>query len=352
MNDSCTPNRCPVFCGGKYSLVLAALLAAGALGLLGYRLWEPSQRGPAGSPTSRALAADRAGGVLGAFDTTNLKLDPQRILSGGPPKDGIPSLTIDEPNSPLLTSADRAAYLEPGSRLVAVTVNGHTRGYPLAVLNWHECVNDKLGGVPIAIIYCPLCDSVSVVDRRIGEKVLEFGISGLLYNSNVLLYDRTDQALWSQVKMQAVSGPHAGQSLRHLDNWRIMHFDRFKAEHAGARVLSEQTGYSRDYSRNPYGDYFTSPDLMFPVHGADNRLPTKARVVGVRVGEASRAYPVSAIVAEGRIDDELAGHSIKLAADANHAVHVVDVPDDAQVVHTFYFAWSAFHPETAIYEPR
>jgi len=343
-------------CGpcGMMRLVLAIALLVACVSLLVDQ--APNAFGP-GERQSGSVAAQaeppgggRGASGLAAFDTTNLTLDPDLIRSGGPGKDGIPSLTIEQgADSPRLAAAERADYLHADSRVVAVTVNNQTRGYPLAVLNWHECVNDTLGGTPIAVVYCPLCDSVSVVDRRIDGKTLEFGISGLLANSNVLLYDRTDQALWSQVKMQAVSGPHAGQSLHHLDSWSIMTFSGFRSDHPNALVLSADTGHARNYERNPYARYFQSDRLMFPAPKADTRLSAKRRVVGVRHGDAARAYPLDRIAAEGTLTDQLAGGTVKLRADRDGNVTVVKVPEAADLVHTFYFAWSAFHPDTSIY---
>ncbi|MFW6039167.1 MAG: DUF3179 domain-containing (seleno)protein, partial [bacterium] len=122
---------------------------------------------PAGSGTRQAPAP------LEQFDTSNLQVEPDRIRSGGPPKDGIPALT-----DPELISAEAADYLDDTSRVVSVTINGQARAYPLNILNWHEAVNDTIGDVPITVIYCPLCDSVSVVDRRLNGETYEFGISG------------------------------------------------------------------------------------------------------------------------------------------------------------------------------
>lgn len=126
--------------------------------------------------TRRAVA-------LAQFNTYDLTIPREQILSGGPPKDGIPSLT--DPKAGVVEDSQYA----DGDRMVVVTVGDMTRAYPIRILNWHEAINDELGGVPIAVIYCPLCDSVSVVDRRLSDDTLEFGISGLLHNSNVLLYE-------------------------------------------------------------------------------------------------------------------------------------------------------------------
>lgn len=277
------------------------------------------------------------------FDLTGLTVPRNEILPGGPGKDGIPALT----NIKALAVKD--APYQGGRRIVVITIDKKTRGYPLAILNWHEVVNDVIGEIPIAVIYCPLCDSVSVVDRRIGGETLEFGISGLLHNSNVLLYDRNSNALWSQLGLQAISGPHVGKSLKHLP-WQLTTFARFARQFPKATVVSTDTGYRRDYTRNPYQAYFKTDRLMFPVVREDSRLEPKTAVVGLKLGDITRAYPVDAIrqAKDRRIVDTIGKSRIVLQADKD-SVTVVEAPDKAMVVYTFWFAWAAFHPETSVY---
>lgn len=287
------------------------------------------------------------------FNMDNLVIASESIESGGVRKDGIPSLT-DPPTVPVA----EAGFLDPKTRVIGVVAGGQWRAYPIAVLNWHEAINDTLGGVPVGVIYCPLCDSASVVDRRIDGKTLWFGISGLLANSNVLLYDRTDQALWSQVGLTAVSGPYAGKSLKHLDQWELATFADFAKRHPEATVVTFETGHKRDYQRNPYQSYFASDQLMFPIKVSDDRVAPKAPVVGVRFADVARAYPIDRLrkaaadapQPAGVVTDSIAGKTIKLSVDAQTgSVRIVDLPEGAQVVYTFWFAWAAFHPETQLF---
>lgn len=279
------------------------------------------------------------------FNLTNLQVPAERLLSGGPPKDGIPALV-----DPQVVKAVDADFLRPDDRVVGVVIDDQARAYPLNVLNWHEVINDRLGGVPIAVIYCPLCDSVSVVDRRLGDRTYTFGISGLLLNSNVLFYDRIDQALWSQVGLRAISGPNAAKSLKHLP-WELTTFKDWSVKHSESTVVSFNTGHERDYARNPYADYFATDELMFPVEPLDNRLPKKERVIGVAVGKTAKAYPLRSIqqAAGGTIRDVVAGKSVVLKLEPSGAVKVVEAPAETKVVHTFWFAWAAFHPETDVF---
>ncbi len=334
-------------------LLSFAFLCAVAVTLV-YAPWRqsPSSAGRDGPAVQRAQAPPRDGPrLLSQFNTDDLTIPAAEIQAGGPPKDGIPALT-----DPHVVKAGDADFMRRDDRVVVVTLGETSRAYPIRALNWHEAVNDQLDDTPFTVIYCPPCDSVSVVDRRIeageGEvTTLEFGISGLLHNSNVLLYDRTDDALWSQVKFEAVSGPHAGSALKHLP-WEITTFDKWRREHPEGTVMSFRTGHRRDYQRNPYERYFQEDGLMFPVSRRDDRLPDRARIVGVRVGDLARAYPVDRIAsaADGRVVDHLGEHRLVLEADAESGtVRVVEAPSAARTVHTFWFAWAAYHEDTGIY---
>ena len=245
------------------------------------------------------------------FNIDDLTIPRDEILAGGPPKDGIPAIT-----DPEVTGVAEVDFLHANDRVVAVTVEGRARAYPIRLLNWHEAVNDQLGDTPFAVIYCPLCDSASVVDRRIEGEVLELGISGLLYNSNVLLYDRTHDALWSQISFEAVSGPYAGRALRHLP-WQLTTFGDWKQRHPDSAVANFNTGHLRDYHRNPYQQYFQHDGLMFPVKGGDDaRLPRKEPVIGIQFDQRARAYPIHRIAdaPSGRVEDLLGQARIVLEA--------------------------------------
>lgn len=297
-------------------------------------------------------AADEASQLpLAEFNTQRLRVPADEIKSGGPPRDAIPALT-----DPHTTLAADAMFLDDDARVVGVTVDGAARAYPFSVLTWHEAINDQLGGHPIAVFYCPLCDSVSVIDRRIGGKTLTFGVSGLLHNSNVLLYDRVDYGLWSQVGLKAISGPFSGDSLEHLP-WEITTFGAWRERYPDSTVVSHATGHDRDYARNPYESYFEGSELRFPVSNRDDRLPLMSRVIGVRVGDVTRAYPLDALQPSdggpedgAQLEDEIAGQRLVLRTSrASGDVAIIESPDDAEIVHTFWFAWAAFHAETGVF---
>lgn len=277
------------------------------------------------------------------FNLDDLQLNRADILSGGVPKDGIPALT-----KPATVPA--GDIMPPNYRVVSVTIKDQTRAYPINILNWHEIINDTLAGVPIAVIYCPLCDSVSVVDRRINDQTLEFGVSGQLANSNVLMYDRTDQALWSQVALTAISGPNAGKSLKHLP-FEITRYHLWRDRHPDASVISFDTGHRIAYNVWAYGDYFQHDRISYPLSHHDDRLPVKTRVIGIQLGDTTRAYPIDAVrlADDGELTDTLGKARITLRAAGPGTVRIVEAPPKAKIVHTFWFAWAAFHPDTELY---
>lgn len=278
------------------------------------------------------------------YDLDDLRI-PKDEIQTLLPRDAIPALT-----DPKTERAGEIDWLVPQDRVVLVEVDGEVLGAPFRVLDWHEVINTTLGGEPIAVTYCPLCDSASVFSRKVdrdGEPdVLEFGVSGALYNSNVLMYDRTDKGLWSQVGMRAVSGPMAGSHLAHLPV-RVVPWERFVREHPDAPVVSKETGHERPYeTRAPYESYFADADrLLVPVKGIGDALPRKTLGVGIVVGEEALFVSEDAI-GDGRTV-EVGGAKIELAR-SEAGVEVLSAPDNARTVQTFYYSWSAFFPETRV----
>lgn len=239
-------------------------------------------------------------------------------------------------------------------RVIGVVVGKSSRAYPLKILNYHEVVNDRLDGVPIAVTYCPLCDSAAVFDRRTELGEHEFGVSGLLFNSNVLMYDRGGQpeSLWSQMLAQGVSGPAAGKPLKtrpvELTTWQD-----WLGRHPETTLLSDRTGHARNYEVNPYRPYFDSSKLMFPVAVTDRRLPPKERVLGLWTGNEARAYALSAPFLEnpelGDQEQELGGRKFTLQYDAKaKSVRVTRADDGLQWMYSFWFVWYAFRPQTEL----
>ena len=220
-------------------------------------------------------------------------IDPDALLSGGPPPDGIPS--IDRPE---FERADRVDWLEENEAVLSLTVGGETRAYPLRVMTWHEIVNDVVGGTPVAVTYCPLCNSGVAFERTVaGRGNLDFGTSGFLYADNLVMYDRQTQSLWPQLTGEASIGALTGTKLVAIPMGTVAWSD-FLSDHPTARVLSQDTGFERPYGTNPYSGYDDPDgDLLFGLPGdLDARLPVKERVVGVSDGPDSVAVVRSSLV--------------------------------------------------------
>jgi hypothetical protein len=298
-----------------------------------------------------ALAATRGAADYNGFDVRGALVPPGAIERGGPPRDGIPA--IDQPK---FVPAARSG-LRAQDRVLALRHRGVTRAYPVRILNWHEVVNDRIAGDAVAITYCPLCGTgmafESVLRGPSGPKELSFGVSGLLYNSDVLLYDRATESLWSQLREQAISGPLKGTRLAAL---ALEHttWESWRRRFPDTEVLSFDTGFPRDYARDPYAGYEAVSSLMFRVQHRDDRIPPKEWVLGLAVGGARKAYSFSALARkvgkDGILEDRLGGQVVRIhydaAARSARAESAAGQPLPS--VMAFWFAWVAFHPQTEL----
>jgi len=284
---------------------------------------------------------------MDSFRFKNASIPVDEIHSGGPPKDGIPALT-----DPKFLTVEEAEYLSDSDRVIGVIFNEAARAYPLRVLNYHEIVNDTIGDQSVAITYCPLCDSVVAFDRETPLGIREFGVSGLLYNSNVLMYDRKGEpeSLWSQLKTQGVTGPASKLSLTTLPV-ELTTWSDWKSRYPKTVVLSLETGIERDYSRSPYEDYFAFPELMFPVEKRDTTLSQKTPVLGVWTANGSKAYPLPAMGKAAReFSDTINGKKFTLAFNPSaNSIRVVSADEGVEWMYSLWFAWYAFRPETEVY---
>ncbi len=324
------------------------------------------------------------------------------ILSGGPPRDGIPA--IDHPRFVTVEEAD--AWLKPREPVILFMLNGDVRVYPIQILIWHEIVNDEVGGVPVAITFCPLCNTAIAFDRRVDDLVLDFGTTGRLRYSNLIMYDRQTESWWQQATGEAIVGTLTGKRLRFLPA-QMVAWEDVRREYPQARVLSRETGYSRPYGQNPYTGYDSVDNRPFLYAGPETpgRLPPMARVLTVDLNGDAVAYPYhelakvrvvndvvggepvvvfwqpgtaspldTLMVAEGRdvgaaaafsrrledrvltfrwdgtafVDDltgttwDITGRGVKGSLAGTHLTPVV-------TVNHFWFSWAAFRPDTRIY---
>ncbi len=292
----------------------------------------------------------------GATDFSRASVSFDEIMSGGPPKDGIPA--IDDPVFVPAVEIEDLAGTEP---VISFFVGDDHRAYPLQILMWHEIVNDTIGGVPVAVTFCPLCNSAVVFDRRVGDAVLDFGTTGKLRNSDLVMYDRQTESWWQQFTGEGIVGEHTGTELRRLAS-RVESFARF-VERAGAdaKVLVPNREGARAYGVNPYGGYDSSRRPFLYSGALPEGIAPLARVVVVD-GEA---WSLDLIRQAGRYErDDLvitweAGQNSALdsrsIADGRDIGNVVvqragaggleDVAHDI----SFAFAFHAFHPEAPIH---
>jgi hypothetical protein len=239
-------------------------------------------------------------------DFAKRTVDLAEIASGGPPKDGIPA--IDRPR--FVAPPEAAGWLESDEPVIALRIAGDARAYPLQILTYHEIVNDTVGGRPVAVTFCPLCNASIVFDRRVGERVLDFGTTGRLRKSDLVMYDRQTESWWQQFTGTGIVGAYAGTRLATVPA-EVVAFEEFRQAYPAGKVLSRATGYSRPYGRNPYRGYDRVGQNPFlfsdPV---DPRLPAMERVLGVSVGEAHRVYPLSVLVTTPVVNDEFRGRPV------------------------------------------
>jgi hypothetical protein len=293
----------------------------------------------------RAAGPDPA--QYNGFDVANASVPLHAIQRGGPPKDGIPA--IDRPQF----VAAAQAGLKDDDRVLGMRVDGQARAYPVRILNWHEVVNDRYGDRAVLVSYCPLCGTGMAFDTSALAAGGRFGVSGLLYNSDVLLYDRATESLWSQIISTAISGPLKGRKLQALPLTHTRWAD-WRARHPDTRVLSTDTGFQRDYGRDPYAEYGSVAQLMFDVQHRDDRFPTKEWVLGIELDGRAKAYPFSvlarAVNADGEMTDTFNGRTLHIRFDArNGSAEAFDGQRRALPgTMAYWFAWVAFHPRTEV----
>ena len=339
-------------------------------------------------------------------NTALRSIELSELRSGGPPKDGIPA--IDDPQ--FVSQEDAAVWLADQEPVVLLRIGDIARIYPLQILTHHEIANDEFAGIPVTVTFCPLCYSAIAFDRRVstdeGELLLDFGVSGMLRNSDLVMYDRQTETLWQQFTGEALVGDMLGTTLTFLPA-QIVSFAQAREAHPDADVLSRETGHTRPYGNNPYAGYDDINNAPFLFDGPDNgRLPPLARVIAVKLPDAARAYPTEvtrerrvihdsignqpivvfhaegavtalgeAVIAEARevgstgvFDPRLEGQSLTFSyADGrftdtetsstwNVLGEAIAGPLEGQHLTPlqfgdyFAFAWFAFRPETTLYE--
>jgi len=239
-------------------------------------------------------------------DPSKTSIDISEIMSGGPPKDGIPS--IDKPE--FIDQASAEEWLDPREPVVSVAIDGQARAYPLQILMWHEIVNDEISGVPVSVTFCPLCNASIAFDRRLNGEVFDFGTTGRLRKSDMVMYDRQTESWWQQFTGEAIVGELVGKTLNRVPA-QVVAFETFRENYPEGQVLSKETGHRRNYGANPYRGYDSIDDQPFlfsdPV---DPRLPVMEYVLNVSYDDQHKLYPLSVLEEVPVVNDEFADRSI------------------------------------------
>ena len=233
-------------------------------------------------------------------DFCNSQVDFGEILVGNPTKNGIPSVT-----DPTMESVESAGdWLADRSPVIALEIEDQARAYPLAILMWHEIANDEIAGVPVTVTFCPLCNSSVTFDRRVNDDVLDFGVSGLLRNSDLIMFDRQSESWWQQLTGEGLVGEYAGTLLDIVPS-QVIGFGSFAERYPDGMVMSRDTGYNRQYGINPYSDYDSRPGRPFLFSGdVDPRLESAVdHVLATVIDDFAAAYPFQILRSERVIND-------------------------------------------------
>ncbi len=319
------------------------------------------------------------------METNGIKhLIPLDKIKGVVPQmDGIPSI-----DNPVFADIQGSYFMSDSDTVIGLEINGEAKAYPLFILVWHEIVNDNVGGTPVAVTYCPLCYTNQVFERVIDGQEVEFGTSGKLYNSNLLMYDRFTESYWSQALGIAVKGELSGYKLN-LVPFDVITWGDWKTLHPDTMVLTTDTGHIRSYATDPYGNYYTEPRILFPVEHSDDRMHPKEIILGFNQDGIYKAYKQNDIESNTIINDSIDKIPVTLfslfsqnsrAFERTLDGQVLDfVYVDNKIIDTqtnsewnydglsisgeyegkqlermsiepgFWFEWVAFHPETLVY---
>lgn len=291
-------------------------------------------------------------------DFSKRSVDFDEILSGGPPKDGIPP--IDEPK--FMTVEEIGGAIEDQQPVIGVVINGAAKAYPLSVMTWHEIANDELGGVPISVTFCPLCNAAIVFDRRLDGQVLDFGTTGKLRNSDLVMWDRQTESWWQQFTGEGIIGEMTGKRLKIIPA-RLESFANFRNRAPDGKVLVPNGRYVRNYGQNPYVGYDSLHQPFLFRGELPTTLPPLMRVVSLGA-EGAWSFALLQQQKEIRLDDgrvirwepgqysALDDNVIALSRDVgNVTVTRMDNGKEVDIAHgiDFAFAYHAFYPDAPIH---
>ncbi len=279
------------------------------------------------------------------FDLTHLSVPREGLVNGGQPRDGIPAL--DAPKF----APGKESGVGFDERVVGVVIGGVARAYPRSVLVWHEVVNDRIGEQPFVLVYSPLSGTVAAFDTRSKKAAQRFGVSGLVYNSGTVLFDRATSSLWLPLEGIAIAGPRTGERLPAIVATETSWAD-WLTRYPNTEVLTADTGHQRPYGQDPYDDYLSNSELRFPAGTPDARYHPKEPVLVIERHGKYRAYPFAELAKhDAPFTDAFGGQSYRI--DFNYADQRALVTDaDGKPVPAateYWFAWHAGHPKDFVY---
>lgn len=328
----------------QYTPVILLLLLIFITGCL---LTKPELKAPELNETEKAM------GINVTKEGIKYLVDPAKVLPGGPQKGGIGvDRGIPAINKPKFISVQEAdTWIDDNELVMFLDYKGVKRIYPLQIMVWHEIVDDVVAGDPLLISYCPLCGSAIAYERNINGKVVEFGTTGKLYNSDLVMYDDKTDTFWTQIGGLGIIGPLTGTKLNPVSIDTLV-WEDIKTTHPDAQVLSKETGFSRDYGRDPYGNYYFEDYLLFPVEHESKKVSPKTVVFGIEVNDVFKAYKEEDIKELKEIDDVIDSVKVKITRDRAGIVKIINIDTGKEIIkeRDFWFAWYAFHPDTQLYQ--
>jgi hypothetical protein len=264
------------------------------------------------------------------------------LMQACPARDCIPSI-----DQPVFLPTAEVDYLRDDDLVMTLTHKGITRAYPTRILDHHEIVNDMFGSDPVAVTYCPLCGSGLAFNRVQNGQVLDFGVSSLLHNSDLVMYDRQTESLWQQITGEAFAGKSRGSQLKTVPLSMIT-WENWRQQYPDGEVLTIEGIKSDAYMKDAYGDYAESERLYMPVSATDARLHPKRVIYGMEIGDRAIAVDSEWLVKQGRWSNEYEGKELILSMDKNGEVDASLAGQSVTVHRMFWFAWYSFHPTTAL----
>jgi hypothetical protein len=290
----------------------------------------------------RSYDVDILAETFGFDAATKKSVELSELHQGCPARDCIPSI-----DSPKFVSAEDAAHISDDDLVLTLAYKGEYRAYPSKILDHHEIVNDIIGDEPLAITWCPLCGSAVGIQRTIAGKVTEFGVSGVLYNSDLVFYDRASETLWDQIEAKGIVGPLTDRELQ-LVPVSMSRWAKWRDRHPDTLVLSPDTGFDYDYTQDRYAEYRVSSRLFMPVSASDDRVHAKTVVFGFDLPSGAVAYTESMLQESGRYHHELNGEAAMVSLQDDGSVTMQLDDETYYPTRLFWFAWYTFYPDTSL----